>query len=143
MKPLLTLLLSLHMVLLGLSQESGSDSLPTNQNISQKIRQDTSFQDVQPEASEQPLHFISHKEFWLGITTLAVLLIILPLLLFLIRKKNINDELSVKLIITIVVIMSTLFLVVSGYDDKTIAPAFGLFGGVLGYIFGRSDSKTS
>jgi hypothetical protein len=92
---------------------------------------------VDPDSGGESIKFLSKREFWFGIATLIVMLILTPIIINLVRKKNISEELAVKLIITTIVIIATLFLVVAGYDDKTIAPAFGLFGGILGYVFGR------
>lgn len=133
-------LLLLSILLLSLnsfSQDSVTTAIdPVNKSVS-----DTAYFNEDPESTDIPLQFISKKEFWLAVSTLIVLLITLPLILRLISKKNLNDDLAVKLILTIIVIIGTLFLVTAGYDDKSIAPAFGLFGAILGYIFGRTETK--
>jgi len=54
----------------------------------------------------------------------------------LVRGQRADDIL--KGVGTILIIVSTLFLVVAGYDDKQIAPVIGLFGTIAGYILGRN-----
>jgi hypothetical protein len=38
------------------------------------------------------------------------------------------------------VIVASLVLIVAGYADSQIAPAFGLFGSIVGYLFGRGET---
>jgi hypothetical protein len=133
--------LIMFLILLLSSKSFSEDSISNPIDSETKSFSDTIKFNADPEFTDVSLQFISKKEFWLAISTLIVLLITLTLILKLISKKNLNDDLAVKLILTIIVIISTLFLVTAGYDDKSIAPAFGLFGAVLGYIFGKSDTK--
>lgn len=127
----------------GFSQNtkiSFSDSI--SGRAAQKVA-DSTFTEIDPPSDGTIVKFSSNKEFWFGISILVTLIVLIPLLIWIIRKKNIADDLSVKLLLTTIVIVSTLFLVVAGYDDKTIAPAFGLFGAILGYVFGKSENKES
>jgi hypothetical protein len=42
--------------------------------------------------------------------------------------------------IVIVVVVSSIFLLVMGYSEQQVAPAFGLLGTILGYMFGRASA---
>jgi hypothetical protein len=42
--------------------------------------------------------------------------------------------------LVLVVVMTAVFLLVLGYDEQQVAPAFGLLGTILGYIFGKAAS---
>ena len=106
---------------------------------------DTTFTTKDPveDVGAMPLKFYSSKEFLFGVSILVTLVVILPLLIWVIKTKNLSDDLTVKLLLTTIVIICTLFLVVAGFDDKSIAPAFGLFGAILGYVFGKSENKNT
>jgi hypothetical protein len=40
-------------------------------------------------------------------------------------------------------IMSTIFLVVAGYNDRQVAPAMSLLGTVVGYVLGAARNPTA
>jgi hypothetical protein len=40
------------------------------------------------------------------------------------------------------VIMATMVLITAGYNNEQIAPAFGLFGTIVGYILGRGEKAS-
>ena len=54
-------------------------------------------------------------------------------------EKNINFDLF-KIFIIPLIIFASIFLIIVGYDDLQIAPVMGLFGSIVGYLFGKSDS---
>jgi hypothetical protein len=138
---LITLYLFIGIALIAQPKQPLQDTASTNTSKASNLAGDPGY--VDPESGGESIKFLSKREFWFGIATLIVLLVLTPIIINLVRKKNINDELAVKLIITTIVIVATLFLVVAGYDDKTIAPAFGLFGGILGYVFGRGAGNNN
>lgn len=45
-----------------------------------------------------------------------------------------------KYFVVLIVILASIMLLVMGYTEQQIAPAFGILGTILGYIFGRSDA---
>ena len=51
-----------------------------------------------------------------------------------IRKKSGTIE---RITIVVILVMGSLFLIASGYDGTHIAPAFGLFGMIGGYLLGQ------
>ena len=135
-----------------LPASSNNDTLPrSGDSDKQYINVITSGKqtgDKEPLAADGNREFIiTNKEALLSLCVLAALLIVLLTEVWLIHSRKISDDHAVKLIIISLVIMSVLFLIMGGYDDHFIAPAFGLFGTVAGYIFGRSgatnDSNTN
>jgi hypothetical protein len=77
-------------------------------------------------------------EFWLtcligilGLTIIASLIVASK------NVKNPRFEDIARPVIVITVIISTLILVTVGYSNEQIAPAFGLFGTIVGYMLGR------
>jgi len=77
-------------------------------------------------------------EFWLTCIICLVGVFIIVLLIFSIsRLINPRPEDLSRPIIVVTVIISTLVLVTAGYSNEQIAPAFGLFGTIIGYILGR------
>lgn len=71
--------------------------------------------------------------------TLLFGLIALLVVAWSMRRERDSDAI-LRALGTIVVVFSALFLVVAGYSDSQVAPAFGLLGTVAGYLFGKSVS---
>lgn len=53
------------------------------------------------------------------------------------RSTNARPEDIARPIIVVTVITGTLMLITVGYNNEQIAPAFGLFGTIVGYMLGR------
>lgn len=83
-------------------------------------------------------------EFWLTcVIALLGLLIIGTLIIALRGVRNTRPEDIARPVIVITVIMSTLMLVTVGYSNEQIAPAFGLFGTIVGYMLGRLSQPST
>ncbi len=95
------------------------------------------------EADGGNYYFLSHKEFWLAVIVLFSLLALIGFEVRLINKRNFSDDNAMKLVLITLVIMSALFLIMAGYDDQIVAPAFALFGTIAGYLFGRSEKNSN
>jgi len=93
--------------------------------------------------STESNYFLTRKEFWLGMAVLFSLLVIIVLELKLIKDRKFNDETSVKLLLSTLVIIGALFTIMTGFTDTQLAPIFGLFGTIAGYLFGKNESKSS
>jgi len=52
-------------------------------------------------------------------------------------QKGQPPEAILRMFGTIVIIVSAVFLVVAGYNDKQIAPVMGLLGTIVGYLLGK------
>lgn len=94
-----------------------------------------------PNTGANLARFFSSKtpyEFWLacmiGILGLAV---VISTMRALTKIKNIRPEDIARPVIILSVITGTLMLVTVGYSNDQIAPAFGLFGTIIGYMLGR------
>jgi hypothetical protein len=94
-----------------------------------------------PSSGENLTRFFTTKtpyEFWLtcliGVLGLAV---IGALVVALRQANNTRAEDISRPVIVITVIIGTLMLVTVGYSNEQIAPAFGLFGTIVGYMLGR------
>ena len=86
----------------------------------------------------------SSYEFWLTcIIALVGIFIILLLIYSISRIGEPKPEDISRPVIVITVIISTLILVTAGYSNEQIAPAFGLFGTIIGYILGRLSTTPS
>ena len=85
--------------------------------------------------------FFSSKtpyEFWLACMIGALgLAIVITTLITLSKMRNIRPEDVARPVIILSVITGTLMLVTVGYSNDQIAPAFGLFGTIIGYMLGR------
>lgn len=51
------------------------------------------------------------------------------------------EEWGARNFIIILVVGSAVFILTAGYDDKQAAPLFGLFGTLVGYLFGRAPQE--
>jgi hypothetical protein len=80
----------------------------------------------------------THIELWLTLLIIGFGLIVLSFYIYAVR--NIPDrrpeDLSRPLIV-VTVITGALILITAGYTNEQIAPAFGLFGTIIGYMLGR------
>ena len=77
-------------------------------------------------------------EFWLScLICLFGLAVIYALLFGMRRSHNARPEDIARPIIIVTVITGTLMLITCGYNNEQIAPAFGLFGTIVGYMLGR------
>jgi hypothetical protein len=85
--------------------------------------------------------FFSSKtpyEFWLTCLIGILGLAIIGALIFSLRKvANARPDDIARPVIILTVITGTLILVTVGYSNEQIAPAFGLFGTIIGYMLGR------
>jgi hypothetical protein len=85
----------------------------------------------------------SPYEFWL--TILIITFGIGVLAIFIYAVRNIPDkrpEDISRTLIVITVITASLLLITAGYSNEQIAPAFGLFGTIVGYMLGRMSHGT-
>lgn len=77
-------------------------------------------------------------EFWLTcLICFFGLAVIYALLFGLRRSAHARPEDIARPIIVVTVITGTLMLITVGYNNEQIAPAFGLFGTIVGYMLGR------
>jgi magnesium-transporting ATPase (P-type) len=77
-------------------------------------------------------------EFWLA--CLAILWGLIMLTTFVVsslRSSSPNTEVIVRTMIVMVVVVATMILAIGGYSQEQTAAAYGLFGAIIGYIFGR------
>ena len=96
-----------------------------------------------PGTGENLLQFFTSKtpyEFWLTCLIALLGLAIIWALVFGLRRFDVvRPEELTRPVIVITVIIGTLILVTVGYSNQQIAPAFGLFGTIVGYMLGRLD----
>ena len=86
----------------------------------------------------------SPYEFWLTCLIIAFGLTVLVLYIYAIRNiQNRRPEDVSRALIVITVITGSLVLITAGYSNEQIAPAFGLFGTVIGYMLGRMSQAPS
>jgi hypothetical protein len=99
-----------------------------------------------PEAGGNLVRFFSSKtpyEFWLTcLIGFFGLVVITALIVALRRVRNARTEDIARPVIILTVIIGTLILVTVGYSNEQIAPAFGLFGTIIGYMLGRLSQPT-
>ncbi len=91
-------------------------------------------------------NLIFHKspyEVWLTLLIIAFGLIVLGLYLYAIRNipHRRPDDIA-RAVIVVSVITGSLLLITAGYTNEQVAPAFGLFGTIIGYMLGRMSQPT-
>jgi hypothetical protein len=81
-------------------------------------------------------------EFWLTVLVCVTGLTIIWLIVWSVgRRGETRPEELTRPIIVVTVIMSALILVIAGFSNEQIAPAFGLFGTIVGYMLGRMSER--
>ena len=73
----------------------------------------------------------------IAVLTYSVVVLIVAAVVLRMSKA---PEVALRLLITILIITSSVFLVVAGYSSQQIAPAFGLLGTMAGYVLGKGQS---
>lgn len=100
-----------------------------------------------PSSGANLAKFFSGKtpyEFWLAcLIGILGLSIVITTMVTLSRLENIRPEDVARPTIILSVITGTLILVTVGYSNDQIAPAFGLFGTIIGYMLGRLSPSPS
>jgi len=81
-------------------------------------------------------------EFWLTcIILLAGLAFAYLAITFLRQVPRQQLESATRAMTILFVIIATMVLITAGYNNEQIAPAFGLFGTIVGYILGRGEKS--
>ena len=94
-----------------------------------------------PSVGGNLLSFRTPYEFWLTCLISFVGLTVIGAVIWSVsRNRHARPEDTTRPIVVVTVIMGTLILVTAGYSNEQIAPAFGLFGTIIGYILGRLGS---
>lgn len=76
----------------------------------------------------------------LSLSVLGLGVFVLCCLTYLIKSGRRFDDL-LRSFVTILIVVSAVFLVVAGYSEKQIAPVVGLLGTIAGYVLGKSDQR--
>lgn len=96
-----------------------------------------------PPMSPKLIDFFSGKtpyEFWLTCVILAAGLAFAYLAVSFLRQIHREElEHATRAMTILFVIIATMVLITAGYNNEQIAPAFGLFGTIVGYILGRGE----
>ncbi len=81
-------------------------------------------------------------EFWLTCVILVAGLLFAYLATQFLRQiHRLELENATRAMTILFVIMATMVLITAGYNNEQIAPAFGLFGTIVGYILGRGEKS--
>jgi hypothetical protein len=86
-----------------------------------------------------------NADFQLKLTVLVTVFGIIGLIFVavLFRSEIAADtEKIVRLVIVVIVVTASLILIAGGYSTDQTAPAFGLFGSIIGYILGSANRLT-
>jgi hypothetical protein len=86
-----------------------------------------------------------NADFQLKLTVLVTVFGIIGLIFVavLFRSEIAADtEKIVRLVIVVIVVTASLILIAGGYSTDQTAPAFGLFGSIIGYILGSANRGT-
>jgi hypothetical protein len=76
----------------------------------------------------------------LAFSVLGLGVFVLCCLTYLFKAGRRFDDL-LRSFVTILIVVSAVFLVVAGYSEKQIAPVIGLLGTIAGYVLGKSDQR--
>lgn len=115
---------------LALSPLANADNLPSNPSQGQNI--------------SGPIAAIDSPQFAVTIIAIGFGLIVVCLQLLSLRRVSTvsADDIARNCAITMV-ITASIVLIITGYNSNQIAPAFGLFGTIIGYLLGSSNAHRS
>ncbi len=85
---------------------------------------------------------IKSPEFILSMMLLIFAVIICIAEIFVFLKRDLGADFILKLIILTLIIFAVLFLIVLGYTNDQIGPAFGLLGTIAGYLLGKTHKDS-
>ena len=95
----------------------------------------------QPPELKSKVTVLTDREYILSIGVLLFGLIIVFCEVFLATKDQENTEEILRLIVITIIVISGLFIITAGLSENQVAPAFGLYGAITGYLLGK-ESKT-
>lgn len=96
---------------------------------------------VDPEPTSSESIPLTMKENILSILLLLIMIIVVFLEFSLVKKMQMTEANTIKLIVITIIIFSSIFLVTAGYFQEKLAPAFGLLGTISGYLLGKIDNN--
>jgi len=100
-----------------------------------------------PGSGENILNFFSARtpyEFWLTCVIGFIGLCIIGFIVFAVRTtQHVRAEDVTRPVVVVTIIFGTLILITAGYSNQQVAPAFGLFGTIVGYLLGRLGQPTT
>lgn len=92
-------------------------------------------------ARNKDLHrYLESQEFFLGITILLFSLLLVISIVILFKSGSLQETTFYRLFLLSLVVTSSLFLIVSGFDQNQITPVIGLLGTITGYVLGRNQA---
>lgn len=84
--------------------------------------------------------YLSSQEFILSLFVIVLTIIALALSFSLLKNRQNDSDGIMRLFVLLFIIGGTLLLIASGYSEKQIATAIGLFGAIVGYLLGKMGS---
>ena len=95
---------------------------------------------TRPSSIERPQvsSYLSTDEFGLTVLVLLFGVIVFGLAVLLIYKKILLEDQAMKILVIILVIISSLFLISAGFNSDQITPVIGLLGTIIGYLLGSN-----
>lgn len=136
---LLSILLLLCVTAFSYGQDSAEVTNPPPSDQNSSVAAGESL--AEPASSnEQVVLPISRLEFDLSLWVLGFGFLVIVLEIFLIARRSISSEDTIKFIIVTIIIVSTMFLITAGYSNNQVAPAVGLLGTIAGYLLGKVNT---
>ena len=89
----------------------------------------------------RPFVYLTEFEFILSLLVIFFGLVTLGIEYALLRKTSFDSADKVTILILTLVVVSTVFVITAGFNDRQIAPAMGLFGTIAGYLLGHNKGK--
>lgn len=96
--------------------------------------------EVPREELPSTVSLLTHPEFILSMTALLTAIVLTLMLLRSLKHHEAPAEVVTRTILILVIVLGTIVLISAGYSNDQIAPAFGLFGTICGYLLGREQA---
>lgn len=84
---------------------------------------------------------LSDREYFLSIAVLIFGIIVIASEVFLLRNNSDEPRMILLVIVTTIIVVAGLFIITAGLSTEQVAPAFGLYGAIVGYLLGKEGGE--
>ena len=119
----------------------GNDSLPLQNQTERQTQTEDLPEFGEEEGITSVRHFYDDIEFWNSIFVLVFALLVLFMIFYKFKATPMDATTFFHLTILVLVIISSLYLIAAGFDNKQTAPAYGILGTIAGYLLGVQHAR--
>ncbi|WP_299413068.1 hypothetical protein [Acaryochloris sp. IP29b_bin.148] len=84
---------------------------------------------------------LSDREYFLSIAVLIFGILVIASEVYLLRNSSDEPRMILLVIVTTIIVLAGLFIITAGLSTEQVAPAFGLYGAIVGYLLGKEGGE--